>query len=67
MATHWKQELSRRSILKGIGVSVALPLLDAMFPRHVFADQAQAGIPRFVAINIPLGFYSPHFLPVESW
>ena len=39
-----KKHLSRRTLLKGMGVSVALPFLDAMVPaRTVFASSA-AGV-----------------------
>jgi hypothetical protein len=27
-----KKQISRRTVLKGVGISVALPLLDAMVP-----------------------------------
>ncbi|QDU95478.1 DUF1552 domain-containing protein [Lignipirellula cremea] len=57
--------LSRRTFLRGAGVSLSLPLLDAMQPRGVFA---QTGTPprRMVAINIPLGFYGPSFFPEQA-
>ena len=29
-----KKHLSRRTVLRGMGVGVALPLLDAMIPAH---------------------------------
>jgi len=36
-----KKHVSRRAVLKGIGATVALPLLDAMVPaRTVFAKTA---------------------------
>src|SRR5215212_351593 len=38
-----KKKLSRRTVLKGMGVTVALPLLDAMTPAGAFARTAAAG------------------------
>jgi hypothetical protein len=37
------KHLSRRTALKGLGVSVALPLLDSMFPARVALAQSAAG------------------------
>jgi len=45
--------LSRRTVLRGAGVAMALPFLDAMLPRHA---QAQAApIRRFIAFFYPNG------------
>ncbi len=63
MSSHWRKNISRRAILRGVGVSLSLPLLDAMFPRFVFAEDALHERRRFIAINIPLGFYGPNFFP----
>jgi hypothetical protein len=53
-----KKHLSRRHVLRGLGASIALPLLDAMIP----AAQAQA------AAKLRLGFvYVPHGAVKESW
>src|SRR5215212_12096884 len=38
-----KKKLSRRTVLKGMGVTVALPFLDAMTPAGAFARTAAAG------------------------
>jgi hypothetical protein len=38
-----KKQLSRRTVLKGMGVTVALPFLDAMTPAGAFARTAAAG------------------------
>ena len=48
--------LSRRSVLKGMGVTVALPMLEAMVPaRTVSARAARAARPRLVAIEMVHG------------
>jgi hypothetical protein len=57
-----RKHLSRRTLLKGAGASVALPLLDAMIPAHAaLAQTAAAPVPR-------LGFvYFPHGALREEW
>src|SRR5947199_3379781 len=54
--------LSRREVLKGAGVTIALPLLDAMIPaRTLLAQTAAASAPR-------LGFvYFPHGALQDEW
>jgi hypothetical protein len=57
-----KRHLSRRTLLRGLGVSVSLPLLDAMIPAATaLANTAAAAKPR-------LGFfYFPHGAVMEKW
>jgi hypothetical protein len=57
-----KKHLSRRTVLKGAGASIALPLLDAMIPAHTaLANTAAAIKPR-------LGFvYFPHGAVQKFW
>ncbi len=57
-----KKHLSRRTVLRGLGVTAALPLLDAMIPAATaLADTAAAPKPR-------LGFfYFPHGAVMEKW
>ena len=57
-----KKHLSRRTVLKGAGAAVALPLLDAMIPAHTaLANTAGAIKPR-------LGFvYFPHGAVQKFW
>ncbi|MEZ0276843.1 MAG: hypothetical protein ACAH88_18180, partial [Roseimicrobium sp.] len=62
------KHLSRRTFLRGAGVSLALPLLEAMMPSaRVAAAIAAATSPRrMVAINIPLGFLGEKFFPTQA-
>ena len=58
------QPLSRRAFLRGAGVALALPYLDAMWPR---AFAAEAAAPRrMVAICTSLGIYTPSLFPKEA-
>jgi hypothetical protein len=60
--------IPRRTFLRGAGVAMALPLLEAMIPRTAAAAAAtQAASPhRFVAINIPLGLIPSNFFPEKD-
>ena len=50
------KNISRRTVLKGIGVTMALPLLEAMVPARALAQGAAAGKKlRFVAIEMVHG------------
>ncbi|RBP41192.1 uncharacterized protein DUF1552 [Roseimicrobium gellanilyticum] len=61
------KHLSRRTFLRGAGVSLALPLLEAMIPGARAAAAAAATSPRrMVAINIPLGFLGEKFFPTGT-
>lgn len=47
--------LSRRTFLRGTGVSIALPILDAMMPTRALAQSAVSTPPRMVCCYIPNG------------
>jgi len=54
--------LPRRTLLKGVGASLALPFLDAMFPAFGLRGQsAPARVHRFQT------FYVPHGMAMEYW
>src|SRR6186713_3500407 len=57
-----KKHLPRRTFLRGMGVSLALPLLDSMIPaRTLLAQTAARPVAR-------LGFvYFPHGAIMKSW
>ncbi|MGE3273996.1 MAG: DUF1552 domain-containing protein [Vicinamibacterales bacterium] len=50
-----KKHLSRRTVLKGMGVGIALPFLDAMIPAASASTRLLAGTPRFIAIEMVHG------------
>ena len=57
-----KKHLSRRTLLKGAGASIALPLLDAMIPAQTAMAQTPA------ATRLHLGFvYFPHGALQDEW
>jgi hypothetical protein len=63
-----KMSLPRRSFLKGVGATFALPLLDAMLPALSTRAQAQAVAPtlRFGAVYLPQGFVLDQWIPAEA-
>jgi len=60
--------LSRRTLLRGAGVALALPWLDAMRPVRLRAatTAASAAPARLIAMNIPLGFLAENFFPQQA-
>jgi hypothetical protein len=59
-----KKHMSRRTVLRGAGASLALPLLDAMIPASTaLAQTAAAGKPRFVGCFVPHGMAPGYWVP----
>jgi hypothetical protein len=63
-----KKHLSRRTVLKGAGVAVALPLLDAMLPAGAAYGQAPAAKwpHRLAFVGFPHGAVQRHWQPAET-
>jgi hypothetical protein len=62
--TFLNKKLARRTMLKGLGATVALPFLDAMVPSLAFGQAAKAAakpVRRFQA------FYTPNGMAMEYW
>src|SRR5258708_7699791 len=59
-----KKAISRRKILRGLGVSLALPLLDSMVP--AFARAATRPTLRFGAVYVPNGVLMKNFTPAAE-
>ncbi len=57
--------ISRRAFLRGTGVALALPFLDAMWPLRTGAAEAAAP-KRLVAVCTSLGIYGPALFPTET-
>jgi hypothetical protein len=57
-----KKHISRRTVLRGLGVTMALPFLDSMVPAHTALAQTAANPP------LRLGFcFVPHGALIASW
>ena len=62
-----KKHLSRRTFLRGAGVTLALPMLDAMVPAQTaFAETAANPKPRFVGIFYPHGMAPGYWEPEKE-
>jgi len=60
-----QRQLSRRAFLRGTGISLSLPFLEAMTP--AFSRAAASAPPkRFVAMCATLGFHTPFLQPKEA-
>jgi hypothetical protein len=59
-------QISRRTVLRGIGASVALPMLDAMLPSSARAAAAAAKPPtRMAFVFVPNGIHMQDWTPQE--
>src|SRR5205809_7650450 len=58
-----KKALPRRTFLRGMGVTVALPLLDAMVPALSGMTPAGNPVRRFGFVYIPMGMNPARWIP----
>ena len=62
-----KKSLPRRTVLRGIGTTLALPLLDAMVPAlSVMAKTAANPVRRFGVVYVPNGIAMEYWTPVSE-
>ncbi len=62
-----KKHLSRRTVLRGAGATLALPLLDAMIPASTaLAQTAATPKPRFVGCFVPHGMAPGYWVPAKE-
>jgi len=63
----FKKHVSRRTMLKGVGATIALPLLDAMHPAATaWAQTAVAAPRRFAFIGFPHGAIMDKWSPAQT-
>ncbi len=61
------RKLPRRTFLRGLGTTLALPFLESMLPaRGARAYAAQVAPTRFVGIFVPHGVAPGHWIPAKS-
>ena len=59
-----KRSISRRTVLRGMGVTLALPLLDGMVPALTALEKTAAkAVNRFGAVYVPNGMMMKDWLP----
>ena len=62
-----KKHMPRRTFLRGVGVTVAVPLLDAMVPASTALARTAAGpVPRFVGVWHPHGASPGYWSPLQE-
>ena len=57
------KSISRRTVLRGMGATIALPLLEAMVPASFGAQTAAKPVNRFQAFYVPNGMAMPYWTP----
>jgi hypothetical protein len=60
------QPISRRTVLKGLGVSLGLPFLDAMLPRTAWGTPARIVKNRMAFVYVPIGAIMEHWTPARE-
>jgi hypothetical protein len=58
-----KKSIPRRSFLRSAGATIALPVLDAMFPAMAAASQLPQAARRFSIVYVPNGINMQHWTP----
>jgi len=58
----FQKQLSRRAVLRGAGVCLSLPWLEAMVPAFARV-QEQKTAKRFVGVSLALGLHNPYLVP----
>src|SRR5919106_3103592 len=68
MSYVFKKHVSRRAVLKGVGATIALPLLDAMSPAATAWAQTPAGSTpkRFAFVGFPHGAVMDRWSPPQT-
>ncbi|NNE38444.1 MAG: DUF1552 domain-containing protein [Gammaproteobacteria bacterium] len=62
----FKKSIQRRTFLRGAGASIALPVLDAMFPALATTKAAMEVPRRFSIVYIPNGVNMAHWTPKQT-
>lgn len=58
----FKNHLSRRAMLRGAGITLGLPLLEAMTPALAAVKESKQA-KRFVGVSMSLGLHNPNLVP----
>lgn len=61
-----KTPIDRRQFLKGVGVSLALPMMESWIPRSLAAAAPPGQLKRLVCVGTYLGFYQDAFFPQQA-
>lgn len=61
-----KQAISRRTVLRGVGATLALPLLERMAPTTALARAAATPVRRFLTVYVPNGIVMERWTPLTE-
>jgi hypothetical protein len=61
-----KKQASRRCVLKGIGVSLTLPLMESLMPRVAFGAATPVNAQRMAVVTVPFGMVVDNFHPAQA-
>ena len=61
-----RTQIDRRQFLKGVGVSLALPMMESWIPRSLAAAAPPGQLKRLVCVGTYLGFYQDAFFPQQA-
>src|SRR5437867_753129 len=61
-----RMSLPRRTMLRGLGATLALPLMDAMVPALTADTKAARPVRRFGAVFVPMGERPSHWTPAAT-
>ncbi|MEK6236134.1 MAG: DUF1552 domain-containing protein [Planctomycetales bacterium] len=59
-------KINRRTVLRGLGVSVALPMLESLTPRQAFAESGSSHASRMAVVTVPFGMVVDQFHPQQA-
>lgn len=65
MSIH-QSRISRRTVLRGLGVSLALPMMDSLAPRALAASSTPAAPQRMAFMFVPNGVHLPDWTPKQQ-
>ena len=65
MAVINKRSVTRRTVLKGLGVSLTLPMMESLMPRVAFGASSPANAQRMAVVTVPFGMVVQQFHPTD--
>jgi hypothetical protein len=61
-----QRSIDRRTVLKGVGVSLTLPMMESLMPRNAFAANAPDAAQRMAVVSVPFGMVVDKFHPTRD-
>ena len=61
-----KRDMNRRAVLKGMGVSLTIPLMESLMPRAALAANSPSAAQRVAIVTVPFGMVVDKFHPATA-